>query len=698
MSSKDLEISGFAVPKRSTGLWRQKELEVFLGATAYIMDTDDIPPPNVNACVGWGRKESGRRAEHMARRHGLRALLLEDGFLRSFGLGVNGAKPLSLVIDDVGIYYDATAPSRLENLLNAGDFSRQELQQAQAALDTLRREKLSKYNCGLSVPEGFFPDDEERVLVVDQTAGDASIRYGLARTKTFEDMLACARRENPGATIYVKTHPDVLAGRKQGCLPPREMKGVRWIAGDWHPHSLLEYFDKVYVVTSMMGLDALIMGKEVHCFGMPFYAGWGLTHDRQQCPRRTAKRTLTELIAAAYLQYAVYINPETGERGTFFDVARFIARQKRMVQFWEKCDGAPWSGRVFAFGFSLWKHAQVRPFFGDGARVHFVRTVRQARREGVSPSDRLAVWGMRDPEGLAELERELGLKAVRVEDGFLRSVGLGADFVPPKSLVFDDMGIYFDPSRPSRLERLLAETEFSPELLKRAARLREFIVRHNLTKYNLAGENAPTPRITPRPGQKVILVPGQVEDDASILLGAGEVRTNTALLQKVRKENPQAYIIYKPHPDVMAGNRKGGALAQARELADHVELHADIIACIEACDELHTMTSLSGFDALLRGKKVVTYGAPFYAGWGLTQDHAPMARRRRELPLDALAAATLILYPRYWGTFGFVSVEHSATLLSNEKREKIARHQPILHWHKWIWGITGMLDSLKLRF
>jgi len=692
MTGKGLEISGFAVSWRDIGLWRQKQLETFFNTPMRVMLPGVSVPSDINTWVGWGRKESGRRAEHMARRHGLRALLLEDGFLRSFGLGVNGARPLSLVIDDVGIYYDATAPSRLENLLNAGDFSRQELQQAQAALDILRREKLSKYNCGLSVPEGFFPDDEERVLVVDQTAGDASIRFGLASTKTFEDMLACARQENPNATIYVKTHPEVLAGRKQGCLPPREMKGVRWIAGNWHPHSLLEYFDKVYVVTSMMGLDALVMGKEVHCFGMPFYAGWGLTHDRQQCPRRRAKRTLTELIAAAYLQYAVYINPETGERGTFFDVARFISRQKRMVQFWEKCKGAPWSGRVFAFGFSLWKQAQVRPFFGEGVKVHFVRTVHQARRKGVTSSDRLAVWGMRDPEGLAELERELGLKAVRVEDGFLRSVGLGADFVPPKSLVFDDMGIYFDPSRPSRLERLLAEAEFSPELLKRAARLREFIVRHNLTKYNLAAENAPTPRITPRPGQKVILVPGQVEDDASILLGASEVRTNAALLQNVRKENPRAYIIYKPHPDVMAGNRKGGALARARELADHVELHADIIACIEACDELHTMTSLSGFDALLRGKKVVTYGAPFYAGWGLTQDRAAIARRGRKLPLDALVAATLILYPRYRRMEGFVSPEHAAAILLRERSTRSPRR-----WlHKWgrlvHWFLRGLLS------
>jgi len=66
-----------------------------------------------------------------------------------------------------------------------------------------------------------------------------------------------------------------------------------------------------------------------------------------------------------------------------------------------------------------------------------------------------------------------------------------------------------------------------------------------------------------------------------------------------------------------------------------------------------TLTSLSGFDALLRGKAVTTYGLPFYAGWGLTTDMAfaatsCFARRTRQLSLDELVAATLLRYPVYW--------------------------------------------------
>ena len=153
----------------------------------------------------------------------------------------------------------------------------------------------------------------------------------------------------------------------------------------------------------------------------------------------------------------------------------------------------------------------------------------------------------------------------------------------------------------------------------------------------------------------MLLVPGQVEDDASIRLGCVEVRTNLGLLQAARAACPDAFIVYKPHPDVTSGNRKGRlALDEARRWADHVETEVSVVSCVEACDEVHTMTSLTGFDALLRGKKVVAYGQPFYAGWGLTQDVMPpkdapaFARRQRRLTLDELVAGTLLRYPIYW--------------------------------------------------
>jgi capsular polysaccharide export protein len=147
-----------------------------------------------------------------------------------------------------------------------------------------------------------------------------------------------------------------------------------------------------------------------------------------------------------------------------------------------------------------------------------------------------------------------------------------------------------------------------------------------------------------------ILVPGQVEDDASIRTGTKSVCTNLALLTAAREAHPEAVILYKPHPDVEAGLRKGKIDASALETLCDVVLHkVDPIAAIDAADEVWTMTSLLGFEALLRGKPVSCLGAPFYAGWGLTDDRGPVpARRSTQIDLEALVHATLIDYPRYF--------------------------------------------------
>jgi capsular polysaccharide export protein len=213
------------------------------------------------------------------------------------------------------------------------------------------------------------------------------------------------------------------------------------------------------------------------------------------------------------------------------------------------------------------------------------------------------------------------------------------------SLVFDETGIYCDPDRPGDLERLLRETCFDATVLERARRLIARLVAAGVTKYNLGG-HGPSGIAWP-PHRRRILVPGQVEDDLSVRRGGGDIRGNLALLARVRAANPDAFIVYKPHPDVVAGHRRGAI--SARELLRH----ADAIACappiaglLAEIDELHTLTSLSGFEALLRGVRVTVYGRPFYAGWGLTTDLVSIDRGRR-LSLPELVAGALILYPSY---------------------------------------------------
>jgi len=307
--------------------------------------------------------------------------------------------------------------------------------------------------------------------------------------------------------------------------------------------------------------------------------------------------------------------------------------------------------RVICLGLGRWKAAYIRPLLSlSPEHVHFVRNTEAAAELRPKPGDALAFWGATQPTGVAALAQQTGARLLRMEDGFVRSVGLGSDLIPPLSLVLDGRGIYFDPTQPSDLEHMLGTVVFTDDELAMARKVRAFMVEHGITKYNLEPREMAA---WPSGGKPVVLVPGQVEDDASIRFGCTDIKKNLGLLQAARRAHPDAYVVYKPHPDVMSGNRAGKLdLAQALAFADHVEARLSVVSCIAACDVVHTMTSLTGFDALLRGKRVVVYGQPFYAGWGLTDDvlkvGVAFARRQRRLSLDELVAGTLLRYPIYW--------------------------------------------------
>ncbi len=253
-------------------------------------------------------------------------------------------------------------------------------------------------------------------------------------------------------------------------------------------------------------------------------------------------------------------------------------------------------------------------------------------------------WSASVPASLREDCARAGVELLWLEDGFIRSAGLGAAFRAGASFAIDGRGPYYDPSRESDLEHLLATADFPPALLARAAALRAAVVARGVTKYNLPGA---APAIPAAPGRRRILVPGQVEDDASVRAGGGAIRTNLALLRAVRAAEPDAFLLYKPHPDIEAGFRRGRLSRDALDgLADAVIERAPMAALLREVDAVHTLTSLTGFEALLRGLPVTCWGVPFYAGWGLTEDRAPVPRRGRRLSLDALVAGALILYPR----------------------------------------------------
>ncbi|WGH79540.1 capsular polysaccharide biosynthesis protein [Jannaschia ovalis] len=577
--------------------------------------------------AAWGHDgPSARRAAALSARTGAPILRFEDAFLRSLHPGRAGEPPLGLLIDAAGAHFDARQPSELETLLATHPFDDGDLiARTRQTMAEMARSGVTKY---AATRPDLDPPAPGYVLVIDQTRGDASIRLGGASEATFREMLLIAREENPGARLLIKTHPETAAGHRTGHYTEADaVHGATLEPRPLPPATLLAGATKVYTVSSQLGFEAILHGHQPVTYGQPFYAGWGLDDDRAPLDRRRRKLTRVQLFAGAMLLYPKWYDPHRDRLCEAVDVVRMLEARARA---WRE-DREGWA----APGMRLWKRAPLRRFLSG--RVTF--------RD--DPARRRLVWGAGDTsfhvgQGSPADHPQITRKICRMEDGFLRSRGLGAELVPPLSLVLDRQGLYYDPTRRSDLEdAIILAAALPPEALARARALRAAVTAAGVTKYNLGGAVPDLP-----PG-RMVLVPGQVADDASIRLGTSEPSDNAGLLRAARAANPDAVIVYKPHPDVEAGLREGAIDAAE---ADLVATRADPLALIARADAVWTLTSLLGFEALIRGVPVTTLGAPFYAGWGLTEDRGSIpARRRAARPsLDALVQAVLIDYPRYF--------------------------------------------------
>ncbi|AEG56762.1 capsular polysaccharide biosynthesis protein [Sinorhizobium meliloti] len=265
-------------------------------------------------------------------------------------------------------------------------------------------------------------------------------------------------------------------------------------------------------------------------------------------------------------------------------------------------------------------------------------------------SPEVYVWGFKYPPFLKWFCRCLRIPFYHVEDGFVRSVSLGAQRSPPASLIIDSRTLHYDARSASDLENTLQTYDFAADraLMERADRCIRMLLDLRVSKYNLGKRVSLDALLGPKTKRRVLVI-GQVETDASIAFGCDRTVTNNDLVRLAASENPNAQIIYKPHPEVLYGTRSG--VSDPAEVADICEMLKEDIApadALEGIDHVYTITSLMGFEALLRGIPVTCYGMPFYAGWGVTSDQAANARRNRCLLIQEIFAATYLLHSRYF--------------------------------------------------
>jgi capsular polysaccharide export protein len=440
------------------------------------------------------------------------------------------------------------------------------------------------------------------------------------------EMIASAAARFNRPAIAILTPDDIQ-------LPVLQTEKLIQIASMSDPWHLIDRFTEIWVdADSDFALLSKIAGKNVVCWGSGFF-------DSLDSKIATSDTHLVKFLRNRYFVSGGPMNPFTAQPMTLVETVGLLSFWKELIEANRDIN--------FAAGFAFWKRPTVEPLLWSGQRdVPFMDDLSTANENSVA-----AVWTSRISAKTKKQIVSNRPKIIEVEDGFVRSTGLGANCVPPLSIIADRRGIYFDPSQESDLEHILQNAIIDEAMQLKADALRQAIVAAAISKYGKIGQDSEAAeQISEQSqGRKIILVPGQVEDDRSVQSGGGNITGNLQLLAHTRACEPDAYIIYKPHPDVEAGHRRGALDdAAVSGFANIIVRDGDIIQLVELADHIHVLTSLTGFEALLRGKPVTTHGVPFYAGWGLTEDKGNIpARRTTRRNLAELVAATLIIYARY---------------------------------------------------
>ncbi len=404
------------------------------------------------------------------------------------------------------------------------------------------------------------------------------------------------------------------------------VSSVPVISGQSDPWHLAAAASQVFAgADNELALVAALCGKPLHLSGSGRFAGLD-----------TAPGALAQIIERELLSAWAWFNPFTGEPVSAAQTIAQLADWRGLI------DGNRQAAAIF--GVARWKRITADAMLWDGRLPLRYASPRGQRASALAPGSKALAWKSRTEAGLDQRLSARGVMLGEIEDGMIRSSGLGANCVPPLSIIVDFQGAHFDPAQASGLETILASADIGPELCDRSAALRRHLVAAGVSKYGQDSRKL----VRPAGERRRVLVTGQVEDDRSVLSGGCGV-TNLDLIRRARKQEGDAWLIYKPHPDVEAGHRKGHVPdAEALRFADEIERSASIAALIGSVDAVHVITSLAGFEALMHDKQVTTHGVPFYAGWGLTRDLGAVPDRRgRRRTLDELVAATLLLYPRY---------------------------------------------------
>lgn len=609
--------------------------EVNVPVAAY---ADKLLSYNPLCIIIWGYNDPAD-VTAFAARHGLPIYRMEDGFLRSVSLGSTHSRPYSLVLDKSSLYFNAEEQSDLEKLLATYDFTQapELLQRAEQLIAFQREFGISKYNLP-SEKESDIKNQVARkrcILVIGQVENDKSIVYGQGNGWTCARLIQLACEENPDCEIIYKPHPDVMHGIRTGNAPLGPLPSRCRIAE--RDESLAELFtlvERVYVITSLSGFEALIHGLPVTTAGMPFYAGWGLTDDRCPDHHRSRRLTLAELYAAAYLLYPRYIlnlqNSPDGCRKTLFKLCEEKNGIELLGSNWESggrpvallCGVSPQTSGFLSASLTGYRVARLRQENMDIIRICQAMNVRAIFTESLPL-----------PESVIRQARQERIELVAIERGFACAV-TSPEADAPGTLILRPLSETAPMTSDHHTEgliRILSEFSAS-EHADQIAGMKTLLPLNRLLARILDGLALTNPSRS--------LLPLKKSAGARVLLLSKTPDEARKLKRLARQDHPAGEFL------VISESAESAAPAPVISPDTQFLPASALQQALDSVDCVYTEDSLYALEALRSELPVIVSGRPFYAGWGLTKDLQPV-ERPRHLSREQFFYALYALHPRY---------------------------------------------------
>jgi len=520
------------------------------------------------------------------------------------------------------------------------------------------KEKLKNYISDLKweIQYYFKHIKKENQILIDIQLKEEINKNGLEDIISNKEMVENIFKKNPNSEIYIRIPKEGIQNNDLIGLNIKELpiNNIYIIEREEiNSIKLLKQMDIVFTKTSYLGFEGLLVGCEVICYGLPFYAGWGVTHDLYGAEsyifRRYRKNvSIMDLYTAVFLIHNKYFNPYKNKETP---LGKDIYKKDSFMILKDDIEEMNNKNKKVNILLKNNKTIEVYKVDDENSLDNILNTIIKYKSY-LSYKNRVFVINnskerikkvefLKNVEGdiIYLKENEINMNDIYKNDYFIFIGSLneyGSKILELKHLGCEN--IYYYKEVPNKIDKNIKtffldqknhyqnykfqsdlEDKINNKIVigvldkEEPNKYIDKYIENKITQFKKGKYSFE--ELKSKINRKIIVVIGQYEKSDSIKY-AGLGLSNKDLIEKVKEDYPDYYLIFKPHPK---SNEK-----LPKDIVNKIDLISleNVYGLISIADEVATISSFVGLEAMLINNNISTicYGLPFYAGWGVTID------------------------------------------------------------------------------